>query len=63
MRWISLVPLIILLSGCIYTEGTFIKEPEDVVVSPKVYRLTPWYPCQSIDVSQPKPKKNFPKKT
>jgi hypothetical protein len=54
MRWISLVPLIILLSGCIYTEGTFITEPEDVVVSPKVYQLTPWYPCQSTNVSQAK---------
>lgn len=58
MRWISLVPLMILLSGCIYTEGTFITEPEDVLVSPKVYRLTPWYPCQSTDVSEPEhPKK------
>lgn len=51
MRWITLTPLLLLLSACIYTEGSLITEPQDIVVSPKVYQLTPWYPCHATDVT------------
>ncbi len=54
MRWIILSPLFLLITSCIIAEGTIIEEPEDVVVSPKMYQFTPDYPCQSMDVTKPK---------
>lgn len=51
MRWIAVLPLIFLLTSCIYTEGTPIIEPQDVVVSPQVYQFQPWNRCNWPDVS------------
>ncbi|PJD92867.1 MAG: hypothetical protein CK424_04655 [Legionella sp.] len=62
MRSIILLPMIALLSSCIYTEGQIINEPEDVVVSSKVYKYTPWYPCGSPDITQPERSVNCPKR-
>lgn len=56
MRWIILMPVCWLLTACIYTEGQYITEPEDIVVSPNVYCLTPNYPCDGKDLGQPSKK-------
>ncbi len=51
MKWIAILPLCLMLSACIYTEATPIIEPQDVVVSPKVYQLAPWEQCGTVDVT------------
>lgn len=51
MKWIAALPFFLLLSACIYTEGTPIIEPQDVVVSPHVYQLAPWEQCGTVDVT------------
>lgn len=37
MRWIAFLSLTSLLTACIYTEGTPIIEPQDVVVSQQAH--------------------------
>ncbi|MCR9192571.1 MAG: hypothetical protein NXI01_07915 [Gammaproteobacteria bacterium] len=54
MRWLILTPVLFLLCSCIYTEGEIIEEPEDIAVSPKIYKYTPGYPCRSTNVTDPK---------
>lgn len=54
MRWLILIPLFFLNPSCIYTEGSIIREPEDVIVSSKAYQLTPWHACQHTDVTHAK---------
>lgn len=51
MKWIATLPFFLLLSACIYTEGTPIIEPQDVVVSPYVYQLVPCEQCGTVDVT------------
>ncbi len=53
MRSLLLMPMIVVLTSCIYTEGQIINEPEDIVVSSKVYQYSPWNPCGSVDVTRP----------
>ena len=53
MRGIILIPVVCILTSCIYVEGQIIKEPEDVVVPPQVYQFNADDLCQNMDVSQP----------
>ncbi|MDP3706116.1 MAG: hypothetical protein Q8R24_09440 [Legionellaceae bacterium] len=52
MKWITILPVIFLLTSCIYTEGTPIIEPRDVVVTPQVYQFAPWEQCGIVDVTE-----------
>ena len=52
MRWMSLMVTMLFLSGCIYTEGSVIYEPEDIDIPPQTYHHPALYPCQSHDVSK-----------
>lgn len=51
MKWLATLPFFLVLSACIYTEGTPIIEPQDVVVSPRVYQLAPCEQCGTADVT------------
>ncbi len=52
MKWLIVFPLFLMLSACIYTEGTPIIEPQDVVVSPQVYTLAPCEQYGTVDVTK-----------
>lgn len=51
MKWVVATGLFLLLTACIYTEGTPIMEPQDVVVSPQAYQFAPWEQCGTVDVT------------
>lgn len=52
MKWLFMFPFFLMLSACIYTEGTPIIEPQDVVVSPNVYKLVPCEQYGTVDVTK-----------
>ncbi len=53
MRWLLLLLLFCLETSCIFVEGQIINEPEDVVVTSKMYQYLPEYPCHVVNVTEP----------
>lgn len=53
MKWITIAPLMILLSACILTEPDMVEKKE-VIVTPPNEKPTLLAPCSSMDVTTTK---------
>lgn len=51
MKLILIFLTTLLLSACIYTEGSIIKEPQDVVVRDSITKFGYCEDCGSVDVT------------
>lgn len=55
MKWILTIPIVLLLSSCLFVEGQIIEEPEDVVVTSSVEKFAVWDKCGLVDVTKADP--------